>query len=61
MKKENIFVVTRMIGARALQIAAGVPALVDKVLKDPISLAKEELKEGIIPIKYIGDENDDEE
>jgi DNA-directed RNA polymerase subunit K len=47
------FEVARVVGARALQIALGAPVLI-KLKKgesfDPIEIAKEEFKKGIVPI-----------
>jgi DNA-directed RNA polymerase subunit K len=40
----------RMIGARALQISLGAPVLVDIDRGEPIDLAMEELRQGVIPI-----------
>lgn len=42
----------RICGARALQIAMGAPVLIEitKDLKNPIDIALEELKRGILPI-----------
>lgn len=53
MVKENYtrFERARIIGARALQIAMGAPVLVeDDGRLDPLNLAIEELKAGVIPI-----------
>ena len=40
----------RMIGARALQISLGAPVLLDIDRGEPIDLAMEELRQGVIPI-----------
>ena len=41
----------RIVGARALQIAMGAPVLIDDDGRlDPLSMAIEELKAGVIPI-----------
>jgi len=40
----------RMIGARALQISLGAPVLLEIDKGEPIDLAMEELKQGVIPI-----------
>lgn len=41
----------RIVGARALQIAMGAPVLIeDDGRLDPLSMAIEELKAGVIPI-----------
>jgi DNA-directed RNA polymerase subunit K len=41
----------RIIGARALQIAMGAPVLIeDDRRKDPLAIAIEELRVGVIPI-----------
>ena len=40
----------RIVGARALQISMGAPALIESNTSDPIDIALEELKKGIIPI-----------
>ena len=39
-----------MIGARALQISLGAPVLLDIDRGEPIDLAMEELRQGVIPI-----------
>jgi len=39
-----------MIGARALQISLGAPVLLEIDKGEPIDLAMEELKQGVIPI-----------
>jgi DNA-directed RNA polymerase subunit K len=41
---------TRIIGARALQIARGAPIMVKTDLKDPIEIAELEFEKGVIPI-----------
>jgi DNA-directed RNA polymerase subunit K len=40
----------RIVGARALQISMGAPTLIDSNSTDPIDIALEELKKGVIPI-----------
>lgn len=40
----------RIIGARALQIAAGAPVLIGTKEIDPIEIAMEEFELGVIPI-----------
>tara|TARA_Y100000310_G_scaffold336140_1_gene419937 strand:+ start:1457 stop:1648 length:192 start_codon:yes stop_codon:yes gene_type:complete len=47
----------RIIGARALQISMGAPILIkmkkndyEKVMYNPIRIAKKELEEGVLPI-----------
>lgn len=41
----------RVIGARALQLALGAPPLIEvESAKDPIEIAEEELKAGVLPI-----------
>lgn len=50
-EKYTRFERARIIGARALQIAMGAPVLVeDNGRLDPLNLAIEELKAGVIPI-----------
>ncbi len=44
------FEVTRLIGARALQISLGAPVLVKTSEEDPIKIAKQEFKEKVIPM-----------
>ena len=41
----------RIIGARALQIARGAPILVKTETTDPIRIAEDEFKAGVIPLK----------
>lgn len=46
---------SRIIGARALQLSMGAPPLIDlskhpEIPRDPIAIAEEELKRGILPI-----------
>lgn len=53
--KEVVEVLTRyerarIIGARALQISMGAPTLIESNSSDPIDMALEELKKGVIPI-----------
>jgi DNA-directed RNA polymerase subunit K len=40
----------RIIGARSLQISMGAPVLIEGTEIDPLKIATEELKSGIIPI-----------
>jgi len=40
----------RIIGARALQIAAGAPVLIQTDKIDPVEIAIEEFEKGVIPI-----------
>jgi DNA-directed RNA polymerase subunit K len=40
----------RIIGARALQISMGAPTLIESNTSDPIDIAIDELKKGVIPI-----------
>jgi len=40
----------RVIGARALQLANGAPALIKTDIKDPINIAELEFEESVIPI-----------
>jgi DNA-directed RNA polymerase subunit K/omega len=51
-KKLTRFEKTRIVGARAMQIAMGAPVLIDVPpnVKSPIEIALLELKEGILPI-----------
>ena len=50
-EKYTRFESARIVGARALQIAMGAPVLVeDNGRLDPLNLAIEELKAGVIPI-----------
>lgn len=50
-EKYTRFERARIVGARALQIAMGAPVLVeDNERLDPLNLAIEELKAGVIPI-----------
>ena len=41
---------TRLIGARALQISRGAPAMVKTKINDPIAIAQLELEKGVIPM-----------
>ncbi|MCL5016820.1 MAG: DNA-directed RNA polymerase subunit K [Candidatus Parvarchaeota archaeon] len=52
MTEYNKFEVTRLIGARALQLAMGAPALVkvDKKKDKYLDIAKRELEKGVLPI-----------
>jgi DNA-directed RNA polymerase I, II, and III subunit RPABC2 len=51
-KKLTRFEKTRIVGARALQIAMGAPVLIDvpPEVKSPIDIALLELEEGVLPI-----------
>jgi len=51
-KKLTRFEKTRIVGARALQIAMGAPVLIDVPpnIKSPIDIALLELKESVLPI-----------
>lgn len=40
----------RIIGARALQISEGAPALIETESDNPIDIARAELEEGVVPI-----------
>ncbi|MFB6076907.1 MAG: DNA-directed RNA polymerase subunit K [Candidatus Nanohaloarchaea archaeon] len=40
----------RILGARALQLANGAPALIETDAINPIDIARTELEEGVIPI-----------
>ena len=40
----------RIVGARALQIFMGAPVLIDTASMDPLEIALEEMKLGVIPI-----------
>lgn len=40
----------RIIGARALQLSEGAPALIDTDAERPIEIAREELRTGVVPI-----------
>lgn len=51
MEKYSRFEKSRMISARALQIARGAPVLVKTDLKDPAKIAELEFKEGKIPFE----------
>ena len=51
-KKLTRFEKTRIVGARAMQIAMGAPVLIDVPpnIKSPIDIALLELKESVLPI-----------
>ncbi|MEM3571917.1 MAG: DNA-directed RNA polymerase subunit K [Candidatus Bathyarchaeia archaeon] len=51
-RKLTRFEKTRIVGARAMQIAMGAPVLIDVPpnVKSPIDIALLELKEGVLPI-----------
>ncbi len=40
----------RIVGARALQVFMGAPVLIDTILTDPLEIALEEMRLGVIPI-----------
>jgi DNA-directed RNA polymerase subunit K len=40
----------RIVGARALQLSMGAPTLIESNTTDPIDMALDELKKGVIPI-----------
>lgn len=40
----------RIIGARALQLSEGAPALIETGADNPIDIARQELEEGVVPI-----------
>lgn len=44
------FEVARLLGARTLQIALGAPVLVKTELKEASDIAKQEFREGMMPI-----------
>lgn len=50
MKEYTRFEKARIIGARALQIARGAPPVIKTDIRDPIKIAEEEFKEGVIPL-----------
>ncbi len=50
MKEYTRFEKARIIGARALQIARGAPPVIQTDIKDPIKIAEQEFKEGVIPL-----------
>ncbi len=45
----------RIVGARALQLSLGAPPLIDvsNLPKDPVIIAMEELKRGVLPITIV--------
>jgi DNA-directed RNA polymerase subunit K/omega len=48
------FEVTRILGARALQIAMGSPVMVEvRGDESPLEIAKREFEEGVIPVVVI--------
>ena len=56
-KKLTRFESARILGARAIQISMGAKPLVDiKDSLDPIDIAYEELKAGVLPLDVIRDE-----
>lgn len=52
MEMENYtrFERARIIGARALQLSEGAPALIDVDSAEPIDIARREMEEDVIPI-----------
>ncbi len=44
---------TRLIGARALQISMGAPALVKEGAGTPLETAKKELEDNVLPLTVI--------
>ncbi len=50
MEKYTRFEKSRMIGARALQISMGAPAVIKTDVIEPVQIAKQELEKGILPI-----------
>jgi len=50
MEDYTRFEKARLIGARALQLSMGAPALIKTKQKDPLEIAREELEKGVIPI-----------
>ncbi|MDY6761931.1 MAG: DNA-directed RNA polymerase subunit K [Candidatus Nanohaloarchaea archaeon] len=40
----------RIIGARALQLSEGAPALIETSATKPIDIARQELEDGVVPI-----------
>ena len=56
-KKLTRFEKARLLGARAIQISMGAPPEVEiKDSLDPIDIAYEELKAGVLPLDVIRDE-----
>ena len=51
--KKNIFIYTRMIGARVLQLAQGAPKLIKDSVTDVFQLAKKEVDEGVVPFEVV--------
>ncbi|VVB67387.1 DNA-directed RNA polymerase subunit K [uncultured archaeon] len=49
-KKYTRYERARIVGARALQVFNGAPVLIDTELTDPLEIALEEMKLGVIPI-----------
>ena len=57
-KKLTRFERARILGARAIQISMGAKPLVDiKDSLDPIDIAYKELKEGVLPLDVIKNED----
>ncbi len=52
MEDLNKYERARIIGARALQISLGAPVLIEipKRITDPLTIARLELRKGVIPI-----------
>jgi DNA-directed RNA polymerase subunit K len=49
-KKYTRYERARIVGARALQIFMGAPVLIEAKSIDPLEIALEEMKQGVIPI-----------
>ncbi|MCX8200396.1 MAG: DNA-directed RNA polymerase subunit K [Candidatus Micrarchaeota archaeon] len=51
----NRFEIARIIGARSLQLSLGAPPLIPVPPKmiDPLDLAREEFRQGVIPLMVI--------
>ena len=49
-KKYTRFERARIVGARAIQIAMGAPVLLENAGSNPLEIALNELKAGVIPI-----------
>jgi len=48
----------RIVGARALQVFMGAPVLINTTLMDPLEIALEEMRLGVIPITVRRDLSD---
>ncbi|MHC1580404.1 MAG: DNA-directed RNA polymerase subunit K [Methanopyraceae archaeon] len=54
MEELTRFEVTRILGARALQISMGSPVMVEvEEGESPLEIAKKEFEEGVIPVVVI--------